>query len=105
MALTEDEKAQLEALSAKAEQADEDDEFDGEPIEVWNSDGSGARLSGKHSRAWLEEKGFLKPRTPAKTDDDDGNSGAGDGGKATGKGRQSKGTPVRPSTKYFGAKK
>jgi hypothetical protein len=104
MALTDEEKAQLEALNAKAEQASEDEDFDNEEIEVWNEKGAGARLRGKHSRSWLIENGFLKAPANPETDDSGGNSGDGDGGKSAPKGRQSKGTPPRTSTKYFGKK-
>lgn len=105
MALSPEKQAQLDALNAEAEAATDDDEFDSEEIEVWNKEGAGARLRGKHSRSWLEENGFLKPKTTPKTDDSSGDSGDGDGGKGKGTGRQSKGTPPRTSTKYFGAKK
>jgi hypothetical protein len=103
MALSPEKQAQLDALNAEANAADEDDEFDGEEIEVWNEKGAGARLRGKHSRQWLIDNGFLKPKDPPPSDDDGGNSGDGNDGKAP-KGRQSKGTPPRTSQKYFGSR-
>jgi hypothetical protein len=105
MALSDEEKAQLDALNAKAEEASEDEDFDNEEIEVWNEKGAGARLRGRHSRAWLIENGFLKDRSTPPSDDSGNDNG--DGG--SGNGRKSKGTPKNPatrtSTKYFGAKK
>lgn len=106
MALSPEKQAQLDALNAEADAATEDEDFDNEEVEVWNEKGAGARLRGKHSRAWLIENGFLKaPATPGQDDGGDDNGGDGDGKP---KGRQSKGTPkppVRTTQKYFGGKK
>lgn len=102
MALSPEKQAQLDALQAEAEASNEDDDFDGEEIEVWNEKGAGARLRGKHSRTWLEENGFLKPRNTEPPADSGDGDGAGDSGKGKTGGRQSKGTPPRTSQKYFG---
>lgn len=112
MALSEEEQAQLAALQAREQEATDDEEFDGEEIEVWNEKGAGARLRGKHSRAWLEENGFLKSRENAASPDsnsDSGTSGAGNKRQSKGPARAAAapGSSAKTGTagRYFGTGK
>jgi hypothetical protein len=100
MALTEDEKATLAALQAKENEPDDDDN---EPVEVWDKDGNGARLSHKHGKKWLIDHGFIPDDTPPPNNDDDDDDKTPKGKQSTGKGRQSasKAKP-RTSQRYFG---
>lgn len=99
MALSKDEQDQLDALTAKAQQADEDD--DNEPIEIWDKEGNGARLPAKHGREWLESHGFVAARkAPDDSGSDNGDDGNGDAKKPRGKT-----TPARAGAaqRYFGS--
>ena len=99
MGLTDDEKATLAALQAKENEPDDDDN---EPVEVWDKEGNGARLSHKHGKAWLISHGFIPDDTPP-ADDDDKDDKDDKGKQSTGKGRQSAPkTKPRTSQRYFG---
>lgn len=71
MALSEEQQAQLDELNRLANEPDDDDDFE---IEIYSSDGSGARLPYRKGKSWIQ-KTFgidvdpLKPsddKTPAK---------------------------------------
>lgn len=51
MALTDEEKSQLEALQAKANAPDDSDDFE---VEIWDENGKGARVPYKKGRSWLQ---------------------------------------------------
>jgi len=103
MGLSAEETAQLKALQEKEQAASDDDEFDSEEIEVWNEKGAGARLRGKHSRAWLIDNGFLKVPDAAPANDSGNDNGSG----GTGNTRKSKGPAAKSGTagRYFGTSK
>lgn len=60
MALSDEEKATLEALTKKANEPDEDD-FD---IEIWDETGAGAKVPYRKGRTWLQRFGIDLPDTP-----------------------------------------
>lgn len=66
MALTDDEKALLDKLTAKANEKDDDD-FD---VELWDETGAGARLPYRKGKAFLQRFGIdvEKPPEPDKND-------------------------------------
>lgn len=71
MPLSDEEKAQLEALNAKANEPDDD--FS---IEIWDETGAGAKVPFSQGKTWLQRFGIgvevptePKPAKPAKTAD------------------------------------
>jgi hypothetical protein len=56
MALSKDEQAQLDALTRKASEPDED--FD---IEIWDETGAGAKVPYSKGRSWLNKFGIDLP--------------------------------------------
>lgn len=93
MALSDEEKATLEALQAKASEPDEED-FD---IEIWDDTGAGAKVPYRKGKTWLQRFGIDLPEQPA--------ADQGDPGKEPGK-RQPKqaATPEGTAQRYFGGK-
>jgi hypothetical protein len=57
MALSDDEKATLDALTKKANEPDEDD-FD---IEIWDETGAGAKVPYHKGKTWLQRFGIDLP--------------------------------------------
>jgi hypothetical protein len=95
MALTDEEKAQLEALTAKANEPDDNEDFD---IEIWDEHGAGAKVPYSKGRSWLARFGIdVDPPT------DDGGKPAGNG-KPDGKASKD---DTKPGTagRYFGSSK
>lgn len=94
MALTEDERKQLEALQAKESEPDADDDFD---IEIWDENGAGAKVPYSKGRKWLARFG-IDVEEPSS---EDAGTTNGDAGKPTKtKPATREGTPQR----YFGSK-
>ena len=65
MALSKDEQAQLDALTRKASEPDED--FS---IEIWDETGAGAKVPYSKGRSWLNRFGIDLPDTPADEPDE-----------------------------------
>jgi hypothetical protein len=63
MALSKDEQAQLDALTKKATEPDED--FD---IEIWDETGAGAKVPYSKGRSWLNKFGIDLPTEPPETE-------------------------------------
>lgn len=100
MALTPEEKAQLDALTEKANTPDED-EFD---IEIWDSSGQGAKVPYRKGRGWLQKTfGIDLPEAPEAGTDTEDTGAKRPGAKRPGPGAA---TPdnVTHATKYFGSK-
>lgn len=92
MALSPEEKAQLDALTAKANEPEEDD-FD---IEIWDEKGAGAKVPYRKGRTWLQRFGIDMPEPPA-----DGGQGQGHGKtKPDANGKPE--TPEGRAQRYFG---
>ncbi len=81
MALSKDEQATLDALTAKAAETDEDDFH----IEIWDETGAGAKVPYSKGKTWLQRFGIdlpvepeadaskpAKPAKPAPADSTDG---------------------------------
>lgn len=84
MALSDEEKAQLDALTKKANEPDADDDFE---IEIYDGQ-KGARVPYRKGRGYLQEHfGIDLDPDPGKGDTDDGKGGR----KATGKSQTGKG--------------
>lgn len=64
MALSDEEKATLEALTRKANEPDEDD-FD---IEIWDETGAGAKVPYRKGRTWLNRFGIDLPEVATPTE-------------------------------------
>lgn len=60
MGLSKEEQDQLDALTAKANEPDEDD-FD---IEIWDEKGAGAKVPYRKGKTWLQRFGIDLPETP-----------------------------------------
>jgi hypothetical protein len=87
MALSAEEKAQLDALTAKANEPDTEDDFE---IELYTPGGHGARVPYSKGRGYLQEHfGIDLDPDPGK---DGGEGGDGSAG-GDGKGKPPKGTP------------
>jgi hypothetical protein len=94
MGLSEEEKAQLERLTAKAKEPDDDD-FE---IEIWDNTGAGAKVPYRKGKSWLQRFGIDLPETP------EGEEGEPEP-KARRGGKQAGGSDnVTHATKYFGGK-
>lgn len=95
MGLSPDEKAQLDALTAKANEPDDDD-FD---IEIWDNTGAGAKVPYRKGRTWLQRFGIDLPEAP------EGDQGEEDKAPKRG-GSKRAGAPdnVTHAAKYFGGK-
>lgn len=95
MALTEEEKAQLAALTAKENEPDADEDY---LIEIWDETGAGAKVPFSQGKSWLAKFGIGVEAPPA-----------GDSGKAPAKGKAPASddgkAPTGPATKYFGKSK
>jgi hypothetical protein len=63
MALSKDEQTQLDALTRKASEPDE--EFD---IEIWDETGAGAKVPYSKGRSWLNRFGIDLPTEPPETE-------------------------------------
>jgi hypothetical protein len=89
MPLTDDEKAQLDALTAKANEPDSDDDFE---IELFTPEGHGARVPYRKGRSFLQTH-FGIDLDPDPGDGNDNNNNNNDAGKdakgsaGTGKGK------------------
>lgn len=59
MALSKDEQAQLDALTKKATEPDEDFH-----IEIWDETGAGAKVPYSKGRTWLQRFGIDMPSEP-----------------------------------------
>jgi len=93
MALTDEEKAQLEALNAKANEPDDDDDFD---IEIWDETGAGAKVPFRKGKDWLAKFGIgVEPPAPESKPT----------GKAGDKGDGKDTKPGPTASKYFGKSK
>jgi hypothetical protein len=55
MALTPEEKSQLEALQAKENEPEQDDD---EYIEIWDDTGAGAKVKRSAAKSWLNKFGI-----------------------------------------------
>jgi hypothetical protein len=66
MALTPEEQAQLDALTAKANATDNDDDFD---VEIWDKEGNGARVPYRKGKTWLQKFGIDLPEPEGETED------------------------------------
>jgi hypothetical protein len=60
VALSKDEQAQLDALTKKASEPDDDD-FS---IEIWDETGAGAKVPYHKGKSWLQRFGIDMPETP-----------------------------------------
>lgn len=94
MALSKDEQEQLEALQRKAEQPEDDDNFD---IEIWDETGAGAKVPYRKGRNWLQKFGI--DVEPPETPDDDKSESKNKPKSAL---KTDKGPG--PATRYFGNK-
>ncbi len=94
MALSKDEQAQLDALTAKASEPAEDD-FS---IEIWDETGAGAKVPYSKGRDWLARFGIgvEAPAPDAETDPK---------GKKTAPKADAEGRPDNVATRHFGPKK
>jgi hypothetical protein len=92
VALSKEEKDQLDALTAKANEPDEDDDFE---IEIYDGP-KGARIPYRKGRGWLQQFGIdLDPNPESEAGSDDGKGAAKEG--ASGKGKeQGKGSQADP---------
>lgn len=93
MALSKDEQAQLDALTRKASEPDED--FS---IEIWDETGAGAKVPYSKGRTWLNRFGIDLPDVEAEPEGDD---------KPAPKPRAVKSAPAGDeghAAKYFGNK-
>ncbi len=61
MGLTDEERAQLEALTARANEPDNDDDFE---IEIGDGEGNWAKVPYHKGKAWLRRFGIDLPETP-----------------------------------------
>jgi hypothetical protein len=95
MALTPEEKAQLDALTAKANTPDDDD-FD---IEIWDEKGAGARVPYRKGKTWLQRFGIDLPE-PATEETEEPGTGKPTRTRPAASGPAS----VTPAAKYFGNK-
>lgn len=93
MALTDEEKAQLAALTEKQNQPDEAEDW---AVEIWDETGAGAKVPFSQAKGWLSKFGIGIETPPAD-----------DGGKPAPKGKPASGEPAPPGTanKYFGKSK
>lgn len=96
MALSKEERAQLEALQAKEAEADDDD-FD---VEIWDETGAGAKVPYRKGRTWLQRFGIDLDPAPEGDDKGDGKP-APKSGATSDKGESRPG----PAKKYFGSNK
>jgi len=71
MALSKDEQAQLDALTRKASEPDED--FS---IEIWDETGAGAKVPYSKGRSWLNRFGIDLPDEPADEPDEPAKPGS-----------------------------
>lgn len=94
MALSDEEKKTLEALTRKANEPDEDD-FD---IEIWDETGAGAKVPYRKGRSWLQRFGIDLPDVPPATDPKGTKTSSGTGNTDTGS-ADGTGTAQR----YFGS--
>jgi hypothetical protein len=92
MALSDEEKATLEALQAKANEPEADD-FD---IEIWDDSGAGARVPYSKGRKWLADKFGIDVPVPPAT-----GAPAKPGGKQTAASADT-GTTTPVPIRYFG---
>lgn len=92
MALSPEEQAQLDALTAKAT-ATEDDDFD---VEIWDGEGNGARVPYRKGKSWLQKFGIDLPEPTEETDE--AKPATRPKGKTTQDGN------VTHAAKYFGTK-
>lgn len=93
MALSPEEKAQLEALQAKESEPEPDDEF----IEIWDETGAGAKVKRSAAKSWLNKFGIdLDQVTGEETEETEQKPKRGGKRETTGN--------VTHAAKYFGAK-
>lgn len=93
MALSPEEQAQLDALTTKANAADNDDDFD---VEIWDKDGNGARVPYRKGKTWLQKFGIDLPEP---TEDSEESKPA-----TRPKGKTTQDGNVTHAAKYFGNK-
>jgi len=90
MALSDEEKKLLAELQQRENEPDEDD-FD---IEIWDSEGAGARVPYRKGKTWLQRFGIDVPEAPVKEE-----------GKPPAKAKKGDGdqgeTRERPTQRYF----
>jgi hypothetical protein len=93
MALTPEEKEQLDKLTQKANEPDDDD-FE---IEIWDGTGAGAKVPYHKGKTWLQRFGIDLPDTP----EDDTTEGK----KPAKKTPAASGDDPGTAGKYFGPRK
>lgn len=91
MALSKDEQAQLDALTAKASEPDQDD-FS---IEIWDETGAGAKVPFSQGKGWLARFGIGVETPPP----DEGKPAK------TPKAKDDEARPDNVATRHFGPKK
>jgi hypothetical protein len=95
MALTDEEKAQLEALQQKDAEPANDDDFD---VEIWDETGAGAKVPFREGKKFLARFGIGIEEPLADSSKPDGKSKAGSGSAGQAK-------PEGTATRYFGKSK
>lgn len=95
MALSREEQDQLDALQRKAQEADDDDNFD---VEIWDETGAGAKVPYRKGKSWLQRFGIdVEPPADDSSNDDKSDSKS--------KPKNDKQDRPGPAGRYFGAKK
>ena len=95
MALTDEEKAQLAALTAKENEPDASEDW---AVEIWDETGAGAKVPFSQAKSWLSKFGIGIEAPPA---DDSGKAPAKGKTPASGEGQ----APAGTANKYFGKSK
>lgn len=98
MALSKDEQEQLDALTRKAAES-EDDDFD---IEIWDENGAGAKVPYRKGKTWLQRFGI--DVEPASEGTEDTETETGKNAPKTKKANASV-KPIGVSQRYFGGNK
>lgn len=91
MALSDEEKATLEALTKKASEPEQEDFA----IEIWDETGAGAKVPFSQGAEWLKRFGIGVEKPADSKPEGNGKTPKADDGK----------TPVAPAQRYFGKSK
>lgn len=97
MALTPEEKAQLDALTEKANAPDEPDEY----VEIWDETGAGAKVKKSSAKTWLQRFGIDLDEITGEEEPEESKSGKRTGTKRTPPAQTDN---VTHAAKYFGGR-